>query len=56
VVDGYDVGQPIPISEGQATFSTSFEEAGRHTISAFYTGDSTYDESAAGSLEIRIRD
>ncbi len=55
VVDGYDVGKPVALSEGQATFVTSFGEAARHTISAIYFGDSTYDESAARNLDIQVR-
>jgi FtsP/CotA-like multicopper oxidase with cupredoxin domain len=54
-VDGYDVGRPIELSGGQATFVTSFGEAGRHTISAIYFGDSTYDESATRNLDIQVR-
>ena len=56
VVDGYDIGQPLRVSNGQATFTTSFAEAAQHTVSAFYSGYTNYDESAAGSLNIRVRE
>jgi FtsP/CotA-like multicopper oxidase with cupredoxin domain len=56
VVDGYDVGRPVPLSAGQATFTTSFAEGGSHNISAFYTGNAHYDESSAESLKLRVRD
>jgi len=54
-VDGYDVGRPVELSNGQASFVTSFGDAGRHTISAMYFGDSSYDESATRNLEIQVR-
>jgi hypothetical protein len=54
-VDGYDVGRPVELSNGQASFVTSFGDAGRHTISAIYFGDSSYDESAARNLDIQVR-
>ncbi len=54
-VDGYDVGRPVALSNGQANFVTSFGDAGRHTISAIYFGDSTYDESATQTLDIEVR-
>lgn len=54
-VDGYDVGRPVELSDGQATFLTSFGDAGRHTISAIYFGDATYDESATRNLDIQVR-
>jgi FtsP/CotA-like multicopper oxidase with cupredoxin domain len=54
-VDGYDVGRPAELSNGQASFVTSFGDAGRHTISAIYFGDSSYDESAARNLDIQVR-
>ncbi len=55
-IDGREVGNPIAVSGGQATFTMSFGEPGRHAISASYFGDSKYDESAARPLEIRIRE
>ncbi len=54
-VDGYDVGRPVELSSGQATFVTSFGDPGRHTISALYFGDDTYDESASRNVEIQVR-
>jgi FtsP/CotA-like multicopper oxidase with cupredoxin domain len=55
-IDGREVGKPVAVSGGQATFTTSFGEPGRHAISAVYFGDSVYDESAARPLEIRVRE
>jgi plastocyanin len=54
-VDGYHMGRPVELSNGQASFVTSFGDAGRHTISAMYFGDSSYDESATRNLEIQVR-
>jgi FtsP/CotA-like multicopper oxidase with cupredoxin domain len=54
-VDGYDVGRPVTISNGQASLVTSFSDAGRHTISAAYFGDAAYDESAAKPLNLDVR-
>ena len=55
-IDGRDVGKPIPVSGGRATFTTSFSEPGRHTISAIYFGDSKFDQSAARAFDIRVRE
>ncbi len=55
VVDGYDVGRPIALTDGRASFVTSFGDPGRHTISAMYFGDTTYDESAGRGLDIQVR-
>ena len=55
-VDGRDTGKPVPISEGKATLNTSFGEPGRHTITATYSGDTTYDQSASQAFEMRVRE
>jgi FtsP/CotA-like multicopper oxidase with cupredoxin domain len=55
-VDGIEVGRPVRLTDGEAKLSTSFVEAGRHTISAFYLGDAVSDESAAQPLDIRVRE
>jgi flagellar hook assembly protein FlgD len=48
-VDG--TGQtPVPLSNGQATFSTATLSGGRHTITAVYGGDSNFNPSTSAAL------
>lgn len=54
VVDGFDNGRSIPINHGRAEFTTSFMDAGRHTIAAIYSGDRTHDESATHPMLIQV--
>jgi FtsP/CotA-like multicopper oxidase with cupredoxin domain len=53
-VDGMDLGKPVPISDGQATLDTSFVDPGAHIVTATYSGDATFDESA-GKVSLTIR-
>ncbi len=54
VVDGLDNGRSVPVSGGRAEFKTSFMDAGRHTIAAYYSGDQTHDESAARAITLKV--
>ncbi|HUI84693.1 MAG TPA: multicopper oxidase domain-containing protein [Candidatus Binatia bacterium] len=56
MVDGLNAGRPVAISQGRAAFSRFLGDADLHTITAIYSGDSNYDESAAPPLRIRSAD
>jgi FtsP/CotA-like multicopper oxidase with cupredoxin domain len=45
-VDGLDLGRPVPLSNGQAVLDTSFVDPGKHTVTATYSGNAEFDESA----------
>lgn len=53
-VDGLDIGHPIPLANGEATLDTSFVDQGPHRVTATYSGDATFDESA-GKVSINVR-
>lgn len=53
-VDGVTTGRTMPVVNGIASFKTSFDSAGTHVISATYTGDHTYDESASPPIKIKV--
>ncbi len=54
MIDGITAGKPVPLSDGKATLTTSFDTAGTHVITATYGGDKTYDPSASGSVKLRV--
>jgi plastocyanin len=56
LVDGREIAKPIPISNGQASFTTSFGEPGKHKFSAVYFGDAIFDEAMATSVEVQVRE
>ncbi len=56
LVDGREIAKPIPISNGQASFTTSFGEAGKHKFSAVYFGDATFDEATTPPMEVQVRE
>ena len=45
--DGVNVGNAVPISNGQAQVTTNFLVLGNHVIAAIYSGDSNYGSSLA---------
>ena len=53
-MDGIQTGQPVPVVDGKATLTRSFENPGEHVITAAYAGDTTYDVSAAPPLKLRV--
>jgi FtsP/CotA-like multicopper oxidase with cupredoxin domain len=55
-VDGITTSQPIPLAQGKATFTTSFDAAGTHVITATYAGDANYDVAASRPLNLKVVD
>lgn len=53
-VDGIATGKPVAVVDGKASFTTSFEAAGVHEITATYAGDRAYDVSAARAVKLRV--
>jgi len=55
-VDGITTGRKMPVVNGAATFTTSFDTGGEHVITATYEGDKTYDVSASRPLKLKVAD
>jgi hypothetical protein len=54
-IDGVNAGAPASLnSSGQAAFATSTMSVGRHTVSAVYTGDGSFNASTSGTITQRI--
>jgi len=54
-LNGYNVGSPVTLSNGQATLSTALNgSAGTNNLTAFYQGDATYAESTSASIPITV--
>jgi FtsP/CotA-like multicopper oxidase with cupredoxin domain len=53
-IDGLDIGKPVPLAGGQAILDTSFVDQGIHRLTATYSGDATFDESA-GKVSLSVR-
>jgi hypothetical protein len=53
-VDGLNVGQPVPLSSGQASLSLSSLAVGLHTITALFSGEVCF-YPASGSLTQNVR-
>ncbi len=56
LVDGIHAGRPVPLVDGRATFTPSFEVVGEHEVLAKYSGDAVYDESVSQPLKIKLSD
>ena len=56
MIDGITAGKPVPLVDGKATLTTSFDTAATHTIAAVYAGDKTYDVSASRPVELKVKD
>jgi FtsP/CotA-like multicopper oxidase with cupredoxin domain len=49
-------GHPIfGIEKGVATYTTTFRHAGKHTVSASYSGDDVYGESVTADAQLEIQ-
>jgi FtsP/CotA-like multicopper oxidase with cupredoxin domain len=56
-INGANVGNPVPLENGQATTMTSINgNAGTNNLIAFYQGDSTYNESTSAAIPITVSD
>ncbi len=53
-VDGITTGRPVALIGGKAAFTTSFDSAGTHAITATYAGDKTYDVSISRPLKLTV--
>ena len=53
-VDGVTTSRTMPVVNGAASFTTSFDTAGEHVIIAAYTGDARYDVSASAPLKLHV--
>ncbi len=54
-LDGTNVGNPTPLSNGQASITTTINgAAGSGNLTAFYQGDSNYTESVSAAMPISI--
>jgi FtsP/CotA-like multicopper oxidase with cupredoxin domain len=54
--DGTNVGATVMVSGGKASMTVPLQTSGSHTITAFYSGDSTYSESASNAFAITVED
>jgi len=54
MIDGITAGKPVPVVNGRAELTTSFDAAGEQVITAIYAGDATYDESASRPRRVRV--
>ncbi len=56
-LNGLNVGNPVTLTNGQATLTTTINgNTGSSNLAAFYQGDATYTESVSASLPITISD
>jgi large repetitive protein len=54
-IDGVNTGATVSLNtSGQATYSTSTLSVGRHTISAVYAGNGSFNASTSGNITQRI--
>ena len=54
VVDGVKKGVPITLANGSATIAPFLLIAGAHTVSASYSGDSTYSVSTSNNVTLNV--
>jgi FtsP/CotA-like multicopper oxidase with cupredoxin domain len=55
-LDGVPVGAPVPVANGQATYTTSFPASGKHALTAAYSGDSDCNESLSEPAALSVED
>jgi FtsP/CotA-like multicopper oxidase with cupredoxin domain len=54
--NGTNIGSAIPVSNSQAVLTTTLAADGNNSITATYSGDSTYTESVSNALAVTIED
>ncbi len=54
MIDGITAGKPVPVVDGKATLTTSFDTATTHTVTAIYAGDKTYAMSASQPVKLKV--
>jgi FtsP/CotA-like multicopper oxidase with cupredoxin domain len=54
--DGNNIGSAIPVSNGQATLTTTLPTGGNYSVTATYSGDATYNESISDALAVTVED
>jgi FtsP/CotA-like multicopper oxidase with cupredoxin domain len=50
------LGDPVPVSGGQAVLSSQLAAYGSHAISAAYSGDSTRNQSLSAAVQVAVED
>jgi FtsP/CotA-like multicopper oxidase with cupredoxin domain len=55
-LDGVPIGAPVPVKNGQATYTTSFPASGQHALTAAYSGDSDCNESLSEAATLSVED
>jgi FtsP/CotA-like multicopper oxidase with cupredoxin domain len=55
-LDGVPLGAPVPVSNGQATYTTRFPASGQHALTAAYSGDSDCNESLSEAAALSVED
>jgi FtsP/CotA-like multicopper oxidase with cupredoxin domain len=55
-LDGVPIGAPVPVSNGQATYTTRFPASGQHALTAAYSGDSDCNESLSEPAALSVED
>lgn len=54
--EGNLIGSAVPLSNGQAAFTTTLSTSGNHSFTALYSGDVNYDQSASSALAVGAED
>ena len=54
--DGNLIGSAVPLTNGQATFTTTLSTSGNHSFTALYSGDVNYDQSSSPALGVTAED
>ena len=54
-IDGLNMGEMAPLSNGKATLQAFFPEPGEHVVKAMYWGDQLHGESASASAIVKVR-
>ena len=55
-LDGVPIGAPVPVTNGRATYTTTFPASGQHALTAAYSGDSDCNESLSEAAAVSVED